>query len=56
MGAFFFFPLAGMCVSECLEENKQQTTGVVWPGSIEMVELPQCGVSFSFLFPFLMGS
>lgn len=40
---------AGICVSECLE-NKQQTTGVVWPGSIEMVELPQCGDSFSFLF------
>jgi hypothetical protein len=45
--------LAGICVSECLE-NKQQTTGVVWPGSIEVVELPQCGDSFSFLF-FLFG-
>lgn len=44
---------AGLCVSECLEENKQQTTSVV-PGSIEMVELPQCGDSF-FSLSFLMG-
>lgn len=31
-GAFFGWDMC--CVSECLE-NKQQTTGVVWPGSIE---------------------
>lgn len=35
-----------ICFSECLEEQATDYR----PGSIEMVELPQCGGSFSFLF------